>query len=1628
MMSSRKKIILISVAVILILAVVWFLYQKNQQSKNVQSGTGNVSSLFPFTGTNTTNFQKEPNSGLPQKNNSGSVSSNNGSGNGTGNGTGGDGYDMGNVLNLNDLTVGNNNLHLGLPTDNCTGSGCGGSGGNGTGGGGGCPPSGCSPYAGEISLTANGSVSAGVTSDGGNVELVWVVAKGQIVDTTCIANSSNSDWIGTKSSTGGTEKIIIPANTGATVLSRTYSINCINIGQSSVTVNIPPVSLTDIIKGSSVTITANRSQSADLSSAGGNVRLDWSVKLPMTGNIGKLYTAADYAAMGISCTAQSSASDWTGSKAVVGSDSVSESQNTGSDIISNTYTISCTRVGEATATVNIGPLSGTIKGSSVTITANRSQSADLSSAGGNVRLDWSVKLPMTGNIGKLYTAADYAAMGISCTAQSSASDWTGSKAVVGSDSVSESQNTGSDIISNTYTISCTRVGEATATVNIGPLNEKMTGVINGAVNLTVDGSSSSLVDASGGTASLAWTVDTGGKSGVTCKAQSSAGDWTGIKNATSGVEIITIPPNTGTSTLSQSYTMVCDTIGSSIVTVNRNMPVDAFADKTPEFLFTANGGTNVTVAPGTPVELDWETRNINGNSCVATSDGSYAGWGTEYVLSSNPLSAKDQTDLATYQGQLLADQTNLAALTATNTGTQTVSLADLASNIATNKTLLNTTVSNITQATSNISNTNAILQTTTNTISTITNQLNDQKNTLTLLNNQQNSVSGTPTLGGLVLDATTIGTLSPSEITSDIAIVSNTITTLQTQLNTGVSTKNTLTSQLTAQQSTLSTLSTQKQTLQNQITNLQTQYNQAQTVSQITKDLTVAQQIKNLQYQIQVLQGKIADINAKLITKHLSVKSRGKTIKQPYTDVGPTSASFSEVAGIQNVIVTGTDNNGKKISGGDGSGGGIIGDTPITTKRVYTLTCSGINGVILTPQTVTINVDNNQSTQVGQLSTDPALTFLVNGSTTANVNVGDSVKLTWQVANLPANSCRATSDGSYDGWGATYQKVMHIRTANGTIIDNTKGYAKKPGDFIFYTNDLLTDPGGTVKAPTANVGTNAQTFTETIGADNSITTTRTYTLTCGDIPPQTVTVNVSNSPNLTLLIDGSSSENIPAGGTGTLTWSVQNIKGGSCRGTSNGNTDPSSGGNFYGWGAAYGTAPLITSITGRTSNQISTLISVPGGTSKAPSTDVNSVPKIFTEKIGQDGSFTTAERTYTLTCTGLDGSTLTQTVDINGPSTGSSVSSGGGTFGNENDPCASDMDINMAKINLQNFITEYKTITGNDIDPNPASFDSKGNPIEFDKQGNRINLIHDDSANSSIDSCVADLNNAKNDPSNPNYYKGPMNFLPYAKNLFNVDTDMANLPSDVNRGASILYGRSPSFLPDWVWVDQDSVLHPEHDGEEKYRGATWTWNDQTNIATACMNGGSSGPGLATCSYGDSNFVGYGIYVGDLVDLSHIAYDGDGEGSCPKGQACIYTHFDSDTSADAYNGQAFTIPHSKYDSVNDIYTGSDGTQKDEKLGFCFKIGTNFGKGSGGYPLINTVTGGIAPVSLESNPNTFNIWTQANNAGALSKKTLNYGAVEISEGNSCENLLFYQNDDLGLWGQGIGYKIEQEAGFY
>ena len=1391
-MTRRKKIIIFSIIAILIIALIWFFVQHNKQ-QHVQSENGNVSSLFPFTGTNVTDYQAEPGSAAPNNNYStggtGTGNGNNGNGN-NGNGGGGNGSGstgVTNVLNLNDLQVGTGGTNLGL---NGVGNGNNGSGnGNGSNGSGSCTgefcpgtpcPSCLSPYYGEITLKANGVSSANLTSDGGIVELAWNVGNGATpaeLNTVCTAYSSDGTWLGTKIPGQGPDTLNIPANTKPGIISTIYTLTCTGIGSATATMNESSALSNGVIVGSSIKINASygtslNKQSVSLPSIGGTVSLSWTVVLP----------ASYHGDPIVSCTASSSAGDWTPASKIATSTMTSTGNvlvdgNTSDNIVSNTYTINCSNVGVAIATVNVDSLThgGIIAGSAIKITASygttiNRQSIGLPSAGGNVGLSWTVTLPTS------YAGTPV----VACNASSSANDWSSGPTIATSTmtatgNVIEPANGGSDVATYTYTIKCDNIGSASATVNVKP-SQTSFGIINDYFTLQVDSSFSEILSSDGGPVTLSWAIFTENVSptnpgtiplgtsttisnpnGPTCTASSTAGDWSGVKqyqNDGTGSEGISIPPNTSTSTQTRTYALSCNGLGVKTVTVNTNISPYSNSTITPVFQLTVEGGKQTTVAPGTPVELDWEVENIDANSCKGTStgtttdgspDGPYSGWGISNIRQQDPLTSLQISNLASWNAQLLADQNNLNILLATSTVATTTATSTITTQIQSTTNQLVTNRFNVSNLNTQMLNTQSNISVNAGTISNLNTQINTNKTLLNSLNSHLQALPA-PGLTGLALDA--IPSLDYADTQTQIDSVNSNLTVLNNNLATVNSTQAALNTTYAAQATNLNDLQAQNVSLQGDLSVLQSELSDTQTQAQIASDVDKVTQIQNLQYQIATLQAEIDTINNRP-WNIVSSTDTGGTIKEPFFDVGAIATSFSETVGADNSL-----------------SGGLL-DIPITGSRKYTLTCGN-----LPPQSVTINVD---STQGNNQSTTPTLEFLGNGLSTPTISVGDTVDLTWKVSNIAANSCVATSDGKYDGWGYSYQKVRHVKKADGTIVDGST-YVLQPGDFEFFTNDLLADPGGTPKAPTSDVGTDVQSFTETVGTDTPISSARTYTLTCGSLT-QSVTINVDNKPVLSFLVDGSTSDVVSTGATADLTWEVKNVKAGSCKGTSTGFTGVGAGGNFPGWGSDYiinqpknlfngqqefqagqedqlsydvaakdtggdtgaptdvpsgynaDTAPVYQygvagkdetapgggggatagrdtqngDLNAQFQQQIyspkAQFYIVSGGTTKAPSTDVGGVTQKFTETIGQDGSIMDGiERDYTLQCASLlDGSPVFQTVVINGPggiTTDPSVITPNNPLGTSSNPCDNDLDIKTAQIGLTNLLATYKTLTG----------------------------------------------------------------------------------------------------------------------------------------------------------------------------------------------------------------------------------------------------------------------------------------------------------------------------------------------
>ncbi len=1756
-MTPRKKIIFFSIIAVVVVAIAWFVYVKNQASHKVESQNGNIGSLFPFTGTNATDYQTEPNSAAPENTstigNSGNTVNTNGNttgnnfGNGVGGGSGiGGGNITPNILNVSDLSVntGLNSQKYGLDVPSLNNNN---SAGNGTQQ---STCSVCNPYAGQITLTANGDTSTNLSSDGGSVELTWIVGGGvssDLLNTTCTASSSNgTDWTGTKNSGGGTDVLNFPANTTSKVLTYIYTLKCSGIGTAIAIVNISgvqsssgfiipgssiemvavntdavpqvpeaatveassssthisldwkitlPVSYTgadpvctassnpaglwtgtspirsrttigtnnillgsadlvlpantsprlisnlytvsctlvgqaivvvnqqgiagngvdsSIIDGSSLNLTVKVASSTDsggsslgLSQNGGTVELDWAVTLPTsftgadpvctassksdstlwsgvkeltgsstidispntttqmildtftlsctrvpisiavvsvsgTGGAGFIFPGSSialtvkpsgatstgesslslpigggdveldwavtlpdgYSSTSTQCTAsaQPGISGWSGSQDITGSQIVTIPANTGAGMLSDIFKMSCTHVPVSIATVSVSGANGSgsggiIAGSSLAFTVKPSgatstgeSSLSLPIGGGDVEIDWAVTLPTS------FTGADPV-----CTASSQLdpNEWSGIKTATGTAPLSISPNTGSRMKLYLYKLSCTRIGDAVALVEqSGPVGGS-TGLLSGKIALTINDETSASMDSNGGPANLDWAVTLPQDATSTqCTASSSDGSWSGQQTAT-GTQLMSIAPNTSTSTEFVSYTLSCTGMASAVAFVNVGISPDAFADRTPQFTFTANGGTNVMITKDTPVDLSWTVQNMNGNSCngfssgTGTSTDSFADWGRRYVTSRGVISTLAQHNLDILNPSLATHQAELASLMAlppTSSTSTTISTlhdaliaveGELTLNIASTTAINASIASTVPLNNATIATNNSILTKNVILLSSLNSHLHDLDVSVPpsyhfpLLTKPINVgwLFSTPrayarvtapesaTLGdtligsGWVVGSTDFSTLTDTTTTNAaieatvgiLNTASSTIATLRAQNATLLSTKADLIS-------TKTSLLATKAGLQHDLIVAQN----SSTGNLVLTDKATAQAIRDLQAQIADEQSKIDKILRVPDVVHISIDTTG-TPKPPTSTVGPTATSFTETIGTDGSV--------------------LLGDRPIEENRIYTLKCGD-----LPAQSVKITLDNSGihgGNNTG--STDPSLTFLANNSTTANIRFGDPVTLSWTVANTSANSCKATSDGSYKGWGTSLQNVRHVRHSNGTETIDTSGFdsSTKPGDYIFYTKEVLADTYGTVKAPTADVGTGSQTFTEIIGADTPITADRTYTMTCGDLSPQTVTIHVNTKPSIAFTADGHTAESVPTGTPVDLSWTVTDVQANSCFGTSSGDDRGGSNGNFIDWGAYVGTetSPQYGGDKIRGALAFDTpLQTITGGTPKPPKVDVGAFPQSFNETIGADGSITAGvERDYTLTCTGVDGKKITQTVLINAPDINLNNGNNPNDTSNNNpdapvDPCDGDLDIRTAQIQLQNLISKYKDLTGIDYVDGSANNALTYNPGAGNGLIGRCLQSTIDDANSST----------RTYPLTREAYDTDL--LPPNQNIFVMN---AGGPT-VDQGKYIISGGvgltqvegATNPLAGWDFTQYDYAAWNWAGGQSKITGQYW------NADTPDGQYSGTDGWLPAC--GDSDhWCGYGsyaaiptaelpkkIFVGDLADMITIGDQSD----------------------------------------------------------------------------------------------------------------------------------------------------------
>ena len=511
-----------------------------------------------------------------------------------------------------------------------------------------------------VDIKANGSDWPSPISYNTSATLSWTSSNA----TAC---NASGDWFGSKATSGS-------ESTGNLTSTKTYTISCTGPGGSandSVTVNVnqpTPAPTVDIkANGSDGPVTIDYNSAASLSwtstnSTSCNASGDWSGTKAIAGfeNTSLLTASRFYTitCMGPGGTANDSVSVIVGTQPTLGV-TLEAIPNSGTAPLSGVdlratvsgtatgsmnYRFDCTNDGSWDYTFNSiwdnpktvidacnYPSAGTYTAkvyverntatpaqatTTVTVSAQAMPTVDIKANGSD------------GPITIAYnTAATLSWTSSNATSCNALGDWTGGKAVVGS------ELTGNLTSTKTYTISCTGPG--------GTVSDNVTVNVNTpsapTVDLKANGSDGPITIAYNTAATLSWTST----NSTSCNA---SGDWSGAKGL-SGSE------STGNLVSTKTYTISCTGTGgtaSDSVTVNVTVP------SAPTVDLKANGSDGpVTIDYNTAATLSWTSANAT--ACTAYGDWS----GTKGISGSestgNLTSTKTYTISCTGTGGTASD-------------------------------------------------------------------------------------------------------------------------------------------------------------------------------------------------------------------------------------------------------------------------------------------------------------------------------------------------------------------------------------------------------------------------------------------------------------------------------------------------------------------------------------------------------------------------------------------------------------------------------------------------------------------------------------------------------------------------------------------------------------------------------------------------------------------------------------------------------------------------------------------------------------------------------------------------------------------------------------------------------------
>ena len=631
--------------------------------------------------------------------------------------------------------------------------------------------------------------------------------------------------------------------------------------------------------------------------------------------------------------------------------------------------------------------------------------------------------------------------------------------------------------------------------------------VNFATSTVVLSVNNPTLTSAGGTVSLAWT--TANLATTACTASSTTGGgWSGSKSSGGGSDLLTFGPNTTTSTITKTYTLGCTGIlGNPVNSLPLSITIAPGGTSTSSSLnFLANNAgsatsTPITITSGNPVTLTWQMQNMTHGTCRGISSGSFTGWNN---TNKSPLSTDANVGTSTItfsevipSGVITTNRTYTMTCTGTDSVVRTKTVYINVGTVDTTPSLVLTangvtgtyampssggsltldwTTSNLDAASCNAVSSDGSFAGPvdsgggTYSIGTIAANVSTST-TIT----KTYTISGCTASGAGVPSSTVTVTVAPAGYpfisfygsdgtnTGDNISVSPTATTTLswTVANITANTcKGTSSGNYTGWLTTGST-----KLPSSTITSTPATYseNEGFVTTNRTYTLTCTGTNGAVIFHTVNLSGS----NSNLV--NLSVNDGVDIISNQTNVVLPSSG------GTANIVWTTTNlassNCTASSSAGDwtGSRSSAGGSNSLTipanvsafaVTRTYTLSgCVDITGATVPAETVSVTIS-----PVGS----PFLSFFVNGSgMSTSITSGSTANLGWRLQNISLNSCKGTSSGSYSNWN------------------------------------------NTTKGPSPAVGSTSTTFYETVGLDGSITSTRTYTMGCGTLPSQTVTINMS---------------------------------------------------------------------------------------------------------------------------------------------------------------------------------------------------------------------------------------------------------------------------------------------------------------------------------------------------------------------------------------------------------------------------------------------------------------------------------------------------------------------------------------